>query len=99
MSSFQPFIAYEYLKAVVSSGTISMDLHDLNIDLSRLTGDASTIAQAIIYHHSLQMGRPEAIPYDGHLFTRTRGAKYDLKKLPDELKYILKALVESAGQI
>ena len=76
---------------LVGSEDVEIDLNWLAIRLSRLSIDHAKIVQGIIIHHRHLEGGSEALPYDGNLLTRDRGAKYDLNRMPLKLRELLMA--------
>nr|QBK90751.1 MAG: BET bromodomain protein [Pithovirus LCPAC201] len=76
---------------LVGSDETEIDLNWLTIRLSRLSVDHATIVQGLIIHHRHLEGGSEALPYDGNLLSRDRGAKYDLNRMPSKLQEILMA--------
>ncbi len=86
----------------LSTESVGVDNMKIDLDwlvhrLSRLSVDHATIVQVLIIHHRFLEGGSSALPYEGNLLTKDRGAKYDLNRMPLKLKEILMAYVKKIG--
>lgn len=82
-----------YHKLALESEACQIEDNDLDwiaIRISGLSIDHAKIIQGLILHHRHLEGGTEALPYNGSLLTKDRGAKYDLDQMPIKLRKILK---------
>nr|QBK91111.1 MAG: BET bromodomain protein [Pithovirus LCPAC202] len=83
----------ELSSELVGIDDMEIDLSWLSLRLSRLSADHATMVQGLIIHHRHLEGGSEALPYEGNLLSKERGAKYDLNRMPQKLKEILMTYV------
>lgn len=86
------FPLYDLLaKEVKENKGTECNAQKISAIVNSLSKEKMEVVMALIYHHSLLCGDhvPGKISYGGKIFDGTKGVKYQIKNIPNELLKIL----------